>query len=78
MIHVYMKNSDLELLNQNFNSELIYVQNWISANSLSLNVGKTVYLLCSDRKKVLQEIPTFKSFSEKKLSVDRRLNFLDS
>ena len=62
---IYMKNSDLELLYQNFNSELINVQNWISANSLSLNVGKTVYLLFSGRKKVLKETPTLKLFSKK-------------
>ena len=53
---VFLENSDINILYSRLNRELVHVQNWISANRLSLNVSKTVYLLFSGRK-TLNNIP---------------------
>ena len=54
---VYLKDDNINSLYRTLNNELIKVGTWISANALSLNVSKTVYLLFSGGKKI-ENIPT--------------------
>ena len=53
---VFLHDDDLNLLYHRLNVELVHVKNWISANKLSLNLSKTVYLLFSGRK-TLSNVP---------------------
>ena len=49
---ISLSDSNLNNLYNNLNRELVKVGNWISANHLSLNISKTVYLLFSGKKKI--------------------------
>ena len=59
---LYMKNSNINSLYIDMNLELNNVSNWIVANSLSLNVNKTVYILFSGRKPV-ENVPSLILFN---------------
>ena len=58
-----MDDSRIDNLYERLNFELLKVEKWISANCLSLNVSKTVYLLFSGRKKIAG-IPSLYLFNE--------------
>ena len=60
---VYMDDTKIDTLYDRLNFELPKVERWISANCLSLNVSKTVYLLFSGRKHV-RNIPSLYLFNE--------------
>ena len=47
---VYLNDANLKELYRNLNLELVNLGKWISANCLSLNLSKTVYLLFSGKK----------------------------
>ena len=67
---VYFGHSSLPEVYRTFNEELPRVADWILANSLSLNVNKTVYMLFSGKKKV-HNLPTLVVLLKEK----SRLNF---
>ena len=50
---LYLSGDSLQSLSSSLNSELLGVERWICANKLSLNLGKSVYLLFAGRKPVL-------------------------
>ena len=50
------KESDIEVISSNINSELNDIQEWLSINKLSLNVKKTKYMLFHYRQRNVSNI----------------------
>jgi len=47
---LYYSHCDVGRLEAQFNAELVFVNDWLTANRLSLNIEKTAYMLISDRR----------------------------
>jgi hypothetical protein len=54
---IYASNKDLSKLYADVNADLVYLNDWFMANKLSLNVGKTNYLLISNISCVTTSVP---------------------
>ena len=49
----FASDSDSNNVQATVNRELVGVDNWLKANRLSLNVGKTYYMIISNQKKAI-------------------------
>ena len=50
---VFASNSDIGNVHATVNRELVSVDNWFTANRLSLNVSKTLYMIVSNQKNAI-------------------------
>ena len=50
---VFVSGSDINNVQDTVNRELVSVDNWLKGNRLSLNVGKTSYMIISNQKNAI-------------------------